>query len=636
MKTPTFKQRFQYWFDNYMSRGTIALISGLSVIALIVIGIAAAIISIGGLPLAPAGSDSGMSFFEAAWEGLMRTFDAGTMGGDQGWGFRFVMLFVTIGGILFVSALIGIINNALEDKMDELRKGRSTVLESDHTLILGWNTQIFTIISELVAANESRKSGAVIVVLADHDKVEMEDEIRDRISDTKNTKVICRSGNPIDLTDLEIASPHTARSIIILAEGADPDTHVIKSVLAITNNPNRRAEPYHIVTQIRDPKNMDVIKMLGTKDTVQPILTNDLIARVVAQTSRQSGLSLVYTELMNFGGDEIYFKQEPSLSGKTYGETLHAYETSTLMGIHKLDGTIAMNPPMDTRIQSGDQIFVIAEDDDKISLSGISSAPIDEKQIRVSGKPSRPAPEKVLVLGWNRSGSTIIRELDNYVAKGSQVTIVSDMYDLEKQLRLEIGKLKNQKVTVQEGDIRDRGLLEKLEASEYDHVIVLAYSHLEQQEADAITLITLLHLRDIAERDETPFSIISEMLDLRNRELAEAAKVDDFIVSEHLISLMTSQLSENADLMGVFTDMFDPEGAEIYLKPISDYVVTGQPVNFYTVTEAARRRGETAIGYRIMSESHDAEKSYGVHTNPKKSASMTFSPEDKIIVIAEE
>jgi hypothetical protein len=242
----------------------------------------------------------------------------------------------------------------------------------------------------------------------------------------------------------------------------------------------------------------------------------------------------------------------------------------------------------------------------------------------------------VLVLGWNRSGATIIRELDNYVAKGSQVLIVSDIYDLEKQLRLEIGKLKNQKVTVQEGDIRDRGLLESLEATEYDHVIVLAYSHLEQQEADAITLITLLHLRDIAERDETPFSIISEMLDLRNRELAEAAKVDDFIVSEHLISLMTSQLSENAELMGVFTDMFDPEGAEIYLKPISEYVTIGQPVNFYTVTEAARRRGETAIGYRIISESHNADKAYGIHTNPKKVERVSFSAEDKIIVIAED
>jgi hypothetical protein len=216
------------------------------------------------------------------------------------------------------------------------------------------------------------------------------------------------------------------------------------------------------------------------------------------------------------------------------------------------------------------------------------------------------------------------------------VLIVSDIFELDKQLHLEISKLKNQKVTVQEGDIRDRGLLESLEATEYDHVIVLAYSHLEQQEADAITLITLLHLRDIAERDETPFSIISEMLDLRNRELAEAAKVDDFIVSEHLISLMMSQLSENAELLGVFTDMFDPEGAEIYLKPISDYVTTGQLVNFYTVIEAARRRGETAIGYRLMSENHDADKAYGVHTNPKKSEQVNFSGDDKIIVIAEE
>jgi hypothetical protein len=112
--------------------------------------------------------------------------------------------------------------------------------------------------------------------------------------------------------------------------------------------------------------------------------------------------------------------------------------------------------------------------------------------------------------------------------------------------------------------------------------------------------------------------------------------VDDFIVSEHLISLMMSQLSENADLMDVFTDIFDPEGAEIYLKPVSNYVTTGQPVNFFTVAEAARRCGETALGYRVMTESHNADKAYGIHTNPKKSVPVTFSAEDKIIVIAED
>ena len=630
MKQPSFKQKLQYWFDNYMSRGTGAMLTGLFVLSALIIFIAAALVKV--TNTAP----NGESFLEVAWMSLLRTLDSGTMGGDSGSPFfLLMMLIVTFGGVFVVSALIGIINNGLEDKMDELRKGRSMVLENDHTLILGWTPQIFTIISELILANESRKSGAVIVILADHDKIEMEDEIGNRIEDTKNTRIICRSGNPIDLNDLEIASPHTARSIIILSEGADPDTHVIKSVLAITNNPNRRESPYHIVTQIHDAKNMDVVKMLGAKDNVQPILTTDLIARVVAQTSRQSGLSIVYTELMNFGGDEIYFKQEPNLSGKTYGEALLAFETSSLMGIRKADGTIAMNPPMDTRIQPGDQIFAIAEDDDNIQLSNLPRIPLDESLIQQSAKVTKPKPERGLILGWNRSGATIIRELDNYVAKGSELTVVSHIYDLEKQIRLDNKKIANQKLKVMEGDIRDRNLLEQLEVTEYDHVIVLAYSHLEAQEADAITLVTLLHLRDIAEKDETPFSIISEMLDLRNRELAEAAKVDDFIVSEHLISLMLAQLSENFELLDVFTDIFDPEGAEVYLKPIGDYVTTGQPVNFYTITEAARRRGETAIGYRIMSESHNAEKAYGVITNPNKAVKVTFAPEDKLIVISE-
>lgn len=631
MPAPTFKQKFQYWFDNFMSRGTAALIGGLALISLIIIFIAAAIVRFGAIAME---GESAPSFGEAAWMSLMRTLDAGTMGGDTGPGFRIVMLLVTVGGIFIVSTLIGILSNGLEDRIEELRKGRSLVLENDHTLILGWTPQIFTVISELVAANESRKGGAVVVVLADQDKIQMEDDIRERIPDPKNTRVICRSGSPMDMTDLEIASPHSARSIIVLAEGDDPDTRVIKTVLALTNNPNRRSQPYHIVTQIRDPQNMDVIKLLSGRDSVQPILTTDLIARVVAQTSRQSGLSVVYTELMNFGGDEIYFKQDPALSGKTYGDALLMFETSAVMGIRRKDGGILINPQMDARIEPGDSIFAIAEDEDKIQLSTARLTP-DESLIRRSGGESKPKPERCLILGWNRSGCIIVRELDSYVAKGSQLLIVSNVEDLEKQIQREVGKLKNQKLEVMEGDIRDRALLDELEVAEYDHVIVLAYSHLEVQEADAVTLVTLLHLRDIAEKDETPFSIISEMLDLRNRELAEAARVDDFIVSDHLISLMLAQLSESAELKDVFADLFDPEGAEIYLKPIGDYVQTGKPVNFYTAVEAAKRRGETAIGYRIMSESHEAAKAYGVHTNPKKSEKVSFKPEDRLIVIAE-
>ena len=630
---PTFRQRFRYHFDNLMSRGTPAMIGMLFALSLAIVMIAGAVISLAGF--VQDGETGRLSFLEAAWESLMRTLDSGTMGGDTGVGFRAVMLIVTLGGVFIVSALIGVLNNAIEGQIEHLRKGRSRVLESGHTLILGWSPQIFTILNELMIANENQ-SNARIVVLADKDKVEMEDEIRERVEVQGKTRIICRNGDPIDPNDLEIASPHTAKSIIVLPpESRDPDTEVIKTILAITNNPNRRSEKYHIVTQIRNAKNVNVLKMVGEDDNVQIVLTEDLIARLVAQTSRQSGLSVVYTELMNFGGDEIYIKSEPELAGKTYGESLLLYEDSCVMGLFKADGKILVSPSMDTLIESGDKLFALTADDDTIRLSGLSQIPVNEALIRSSGKPIKPSPEKCLILGWNRSGATIVGELDVYVPKGSLMTIVSDIYGVDKQLKRQGVKLKNQKLIVEEGETTDRDLLDSLGVDEYDHVIVLAYNTLEAQEADAKTLVTLLHLRDIAEKDETPFSIVSEMLDLRNRELAEATQVDDFIVSEHLVSLMMSQLSENAELFDVFTDLFDPDGPEIYLKPVNDYVATREPVNFYTVVEAARRRGETAIGYRSVSEMKDASKSYGVHTNPLKSKEVVFAPEDKVIVIAE-
>ncbi len=629
---PSFLQKLRYRFDNLMSRGTPAMIGMLFILSLVIVFVAGAVIAMAGFT--QDGGES-LSFGEAAWESLMRTLDSGTMGGDTGAGFRVVMLFVTLGGVFIVSALIGVLNNGIEDRMSQLRKGRSRVLETRHTLVLGWSTQIYTVLNELMMANENQ-SNARIVVLADKDKVEMEDEIRERVEVRGKTRIVCRNGSPIDPNDIEIASPHEAKSIIVLPpENEDPDTDVIKTVLAITNNPNRRAEKYHIVTQIRNQKNLNVLKMVGTNDNVQAVLTGDLIARVVAQTSRQSGLSLVYTELMNFGGDEIYFKHEPSLEGKTYGDALLAYEDSCVMGLRKADGKILLNPAMDSIIEKDDQIFALTADDDTIRPSSLNPIPIEHALIRSGGTPLKPKPEKCLILGWNRSGTTIVRELDNYVPKGSQVTVVADVYNIEKQIRTHGGKLANQKLVVMEGETTDRDLLDSLNIQDYDHVIVLAYSTLEPQEADAKTLVTLLHLRDMADKDETPFSIVSEMLDLRNRELAEATKVDDFIVSEHLVSLLMSQLSENAELFDVFTDIFDPEGAEIYLKPVGDYILTGQPVNFYTVVEAAKARSETAIGYRITAEANAAGKSYGVHTNPRKSEKVTFSVQDKVIVIAE-
>lgn len=629
---PSLRQRLRYRFDNLMARGTPALIGLLFLLSVALILIAAAVVT-----LARFVSDGmqPLSFSQAACESLLRALDPGTVCGDTGMGFRVVMFLVTLGGIFVVSALVGVLNNGLKTTIETLGKGRSQVLENGHTLILGWSPQVFTILNELMVANENQ-SRARIVVLADKSKVEMDDEIRERVAPRGKTQIICRSGSPIDPNDLEISSPHKAKSIIVLPPEKDnPDNDVIKTVLALTNNPKRRKDAYHIVTQIHDPKNMSVIKLVGAHDKVQVVQTGELIARIVAQTSYQSGLSVVYAELMDFGGDEIYFKDEPGLTGKTFGEALLMYEESCVMGIRRMAGTSLLAPAMDTRIEAGDHIFVLAADDHLIRLSAQASAPVDESALHTSQPTAAHKAARCLILGWNDKGPIIVRELDSYVAAGSEVTVVADIAGIAAKLERVGARLQNQKLTVTEGDATDRELLDELKVQDYDHIIVLAYAHLGVQEADAKTLVTLLHLRDMQERDETPFSIVSEMLDLRNRELANAAKVDDFIVSEQLVSLMMSQFSENAELFEVFTDILDPEGAEIYLKPVGDYVATGKPVNFYTITEAARRRSETAIGYRIAAEAKSGTGSYGVHTNPHKSQEITFAPEDKVIVISE-
>ena len=627
---PTFRQRISYAFDKTLSRGPSALISWLALGTVLLIVVATgAVLLFHGIP-------DGSNLFDVFWNIMSQALTPNPVDAGNPLQYLVVMFFVTIGSLFMVSILIGILSNEIEARVDALRRGRSKVLENDHTVILGWSPQIFTIVSELVIANENRKQGAAIAILADKDKVEMEADIRARIPNAKNTRVICRNGNPIESADLDIVSPHTARSIIVLPpEEDDPDIFVIKTILAITNDSTRRKEKYHIVTQIHEKKNMDVMRMISRGDDVQAVLVGDLIARLVAQTSRQSGLSAVYTELLNFGGDEIYFKEEPALVGKTFGEALFAYETSSVMGLRSADGTIMLNPPMDTRIASGDKTFVLSADGETVKISGLTNFPVDNSLIRSGRKRVKPAAEKALVLGWNRWGTVIVRELDSYVPKGSQLMVLANNDEVAQELKEDDIRLVNQKLVIRKGDTTDRHLLNGLKVDSFDHVIVLANSGLDAQEADARTLVTLLHLRDIAEKDETRFSVVSEMLDLRNRLLAEATRVDDFIVSEHLVSLMMSQLSEDGELYAVFTDLFDPEGSEVYLKSVSDYVESGKPVNFYTVVESARQRNEIAIGYRVLSEATDAGKSYGVHTNPKKSEAITFSPEDKVIVVAE-
>lgn len=625
-------ERLKYGFDKSMSGGAMALVGWLGLVTLITILFAATV-----LTLTRWGPDGGWSFIEALWQSLMRTTDAGTVAGDAGWAFRGLNLFVTAMGILVFSALISVISAGLDSKIDEARKGRSRVLETDHTIILNWSASVFDIISELVIANESRKNPR-IVIMANKDKVEMEDEIADKVADLKNTQIICRSGDPTDLFDLAIVNPQACRSIIVVSpEGSeDPDSQVIKTVLALTNDPKRREERYLIAAELRDSENAEVARIVGG-DEVQLVLADDLISRIVVQSSRQAGLSAVYSELLDFDGCEIYTTELKDLVGKTYGEALMGYRDSALIGLRYPDGRTRMNPPMDEVIVEGCRAIIIAEDDASIRLTTPDEALIDSSAIRAPKAVRRKA-ERTLIIGWNRRGALIAHELSKYVRPGSLLTIAGDTPGFAEEIAsMPLGS-RNMKVEAKVIDTGHAASIEGLDPASYDSIMVLGYSDtMEAQSADTRTLITLLHLRKLSERLGIHISVVSEMIDIRNRELAEVTRADDFVVSNKLVSLMLAQASENEYLSDIFGDLLDEDGSEIYMRPIGDYVDLSGPVSGYTLMEAARRRGETAIGYRRKRDEDggDDRNMGGVVVNPNKSEVLEFLPEDRLIVLAE-
>jgi voltage-gated potassium channel Kch len=619
--------RLRYMFDNSMTRGTPALIMWLTVATVVLTLVFAVITTIFRLR---SSATTGRGFFHELFYTLLHALDPGYIGGDAGsWGFLLTMLVLTIGGLFIVSALIGVIANGIDSKLADLRRGRSIVLERDHTVILGWSESIFTIISELTLANESRHD-PVIVILADMDKIDMEEELKVKVPDRRGTRIICRSGSPMDLDDLRLSSHDTARSVILLApDSDDPDSEVIKTLLALTHHVDQRGEEEgpRIVAEIQDPSNLEAAALVG-KGRTTLLDIRETVAKLVVQTSRQSGAAAVYTELFDYSGDEFYFFEDHGLAGKTYAEAQQAFEAATVCGI--VDGsTSKLNPPPDTVITADQTLVVVVEDDS--ALKGQSQS-LTEPALNMLGEQagSEARPTQALVIGWNDRAPIVLRELDRYAPPGSALTVLTAFGDPV------VPAFRNLAVTVVRASSTNRAVLEEHVGADLDQIIVLCYDRdLESQAADSRTLVSLLHVRDILSKLGSDTPVVSEMIDDRNRVLASVADVDDIVVSGEIVSLLVTQLSEDGRLEAVFKELLGAEGSEIYLRPAEWYVEPGENVSWATVVAGAARRSETAIGLKSALLAEPGMK-FGVVVNPPKSQTYRIGPGDAVVVLAED
>lgn len=617
------RERLRYWFDGTMDRGTQALIGWLGLASVVLIVLVTSLV----VAFTDEDTEKNGGWLGVAWMSLLRTLDPGTMGGDTGGPlFLGLMLASTLGGIFIVSALISVLTAGLEAHIHELRRGKSRLIERGHTVVLGWSEEVFTVIGELVEANQSERRSCV-VILTERDKVEMEDEIRRRIPDTGRTRVICRCGSPLQRADLELVSLDAAKSVMVLPPVADDgDTDVIKTLLLLNNRSWTGRRP-NIVAAVRRSPNL-AAACLAAGDDALVIDVDDIAVRLIVQSHRQTGLSTVFNEMLSFVGSELYPYPVTGLVGVTYGEALNRFDLGIPIGLRRKNGESLVNPPMNTVIARDDEVLVLAEDDLLIRLANARPTIVASAITSAPGRP--PEPDRTLMIGWNSRSAKIITLLDCLVEPGSLIDIAAAQRpenDLPE-------RLENLTVGYKPCEPTLRPSLESLGLNGYRNIIVLTDEGVDSELADARTLVTLLHLRDIAIRYGSPYSIVTEMNNDANREIAQVTKADDFIVSTKIISLLLTQLVEDRHLHAVFTDLFDPAGSEIYLKPATNYLFPDTPANFATVIEAARHQGETAIGYRIARHS-DEPPAYGIFLNPDKTAPLSLREDDAIVVLAE-
>ncbi|MET9666687.1 NAD-binding lipoprotein [Streptomyces sp. NPDC006475] len=624
----TVEARIRYWFDTTLARGTSALVGWLALACLAVVVPVSAVL-VWTDQRAPVATGSKIV---AVWRSTGQTM---RLGGEVGPPLRVALsVLLALIALFYVSTLVSLITAGMTDRLIALRRGHSTVLESGHTVVLGWSEQIQTVVSELVAANAWRRQ-SIVVVLADRDPAEMEDILRSDIGDTGRTRLVIRSGRPTDPAALARVSPATADAVVVLPRD-DPaeDAEIVKTLLSLRAVVGQERD-LPVVAAVRDDRYLAAARLAGGPGaTVLEI--DDVSARLLVQCVRRPGLSLVHQELLDYAGDELHTVQSPALTGRTFREAAAACPVSSAVGVVHADGSLTLDPPASLTLTDGDGLVVIARDRESTHLAPVA-APYDPTVLADEPPPRVQVPERLLLLGWNRRARRIVDQLARSAPPGSSLDVVAERKAATVAGLRAADRAVGDTLTVvhRPSDPTLRETVEELDLADYHGVIVLGPDRRRsgQDDPDDRTLVTLLHLR-ARERDTgVRVPVVTELTDDRNRLIAPVAPGADFVVSGKLIGLLMTQISQNPRLASVFEELFAPGGNTIHLLAAGDFVRPGHRASFATVAEAASRRGVCAIGYRSAVRAGEPPH-HGVRINPPKEYARCWDDADEVIVVA--
>ncbi|MBP5651830.1 MAG: hypothetical protein J6X17_00235 [Lachnospiraceae bacterium] len=605
----TFRERFRYWFDNRMTKGSLGLIRVLIIASvLLAVLVALLIISCG---FAEEGDEAAV-----IWDSIATVINAWMPSFEDGTpGYILLMAVVAIAGVLFTSVLIGIITSAIEEKIDELKKGNSRVIESGHIVVLGFYPGEYTLIRQLILAAAGKP--ACIVVAEDMEREEIEQDISENIDVPKNFRIVCRTVDITSPASIEKCSVETSHTVIV---SPTDDARTMKAILAVSAILQEKGAADIRINAIVSKSSYSIRPSVAAAHNITTLKTHDILAKMMAHSCTQVGLSGTFREVFDFDGSEFYLMDFDGIAGITFEELAARTEGGTPAGILSEAG-IELNPEPGRRIGEGERILVFAPDKDSVHVG--PAVPLNK--LSVSDKPPVPAEDEAdtIIIGHNETLPTILRELPENV---THVVLAGQETDEEEKTALAAAaKQRGIELEYYDGDVSDEAVQTEL-AKTAEHIVILNDHDKDEDEADMETIFRLLDLRDIRSRLGLSFNITVEMRLEKSEELVGQGESTDFLVSSNMSSLILAQLAENPELVDVFREILSNKGNELLLQNAGDLRLTGR----YSVRDLRRimlRYGFVLLG-RLDAQNNSS-------FNLPLDAILELTGEDSLIVLGE-
>lgn len=658
MNRPSLRERLRYRSDQFFQSGFTLQLFISAIIVLAVIVLFYVIAEVAGVHPGPDfgvtdGQQDGPYWPSVRlWWVVMHVMESYWL--ETGTFSQILSIFLTLFNFLVFAAIVGLVGSRIQQRLEQLRRGTSRVIEEEHIVILGWSGKVIPILDELYEGLENRKQ--VYVIASERPIEEIETRMRKSFHRRRmRSRWVIRQGSLTDLKDLELLAIDRAREVIILRQDGghnNDDVQVVKTIMAAAHIIERRGESDlptpDIIAEIEVPSFVPLARAAARNVPLSIIQPSDNLSKIILQTARQEGLVEVYNELLSHHSNEFHFTPADELAGRSWEETVFSFRTSIPVGVFR-DGRPFLAPArLDEafRILPDDCIIAVARKEadmqnGNVHLPALPKAP--------GSPPARTGPiRNVLLLGWNEKVFPLLTEYAAYARSARMqyaVTLVSPGLPhglTAGEVSSIIGADAEVNILLRKEDYLASGVIEDLQPGGFDAIIVLDDDvddiHIEDADTRVImTLLLLRALRDQAERDGRPFprqqQIVGEIFNVSNKDLAESTgSLRDVIISNDLVSKMIAQVCRERRTEMIMQDLFDEEGKEIYLKPAMLYAAAGETVSFDQLLRASLARGEVAIGCR---EGSTRGTGRTLQLNPPRNTMLRVDAQLQLVVIAE-